>query len=68
MSAKQRTEVKDWPVAEMYNKIEPLIQRFLQLLGHWQHVVVDRDRVAVGGEGMSTMTVQRFNLSEKAGY
>ena len=65
---KQRTEAKDWPVREMYSKIAPLIQEFLQILGHWQHVVVDRDRLVVGGEGMSTMTVQRFNLSEKAGW
>ena len=55
---KQRTEAKDWPVGEMYLKIRPLIQEFLQISGHGQRSVVDGDRHVVGGEGMTTMTVR----------
>ncbi len=31
---KQRTEAKNWPVREMYDKLKPLNQEFLQILGH----------------------------------
>lgn len=62
---KQRTESKDWPVEEMYDKILPSIEGFRHLLEDWQHVAIDDGKFVIGEAGASTATIRTFGSTEQ---